>query len=62
MLVDTNDIESLLDNILRTLIQKNTQTWESSQVGRDFMRDNHFFDDLWKAFEELGDKKMSRFD
>ena len=38
------------------------QAWESSQVGRDFMRDNHFFDDLWKAFEELGDKKMSRFD
>ena len=38
------------------------QAWESSQVGRDFMRDNHFFDDLWKSFEELGDKKMSRFD
>jgi len=38
------------------------QAWESSQVGRDFMRDNHFFDDLWKAFDELGDKKMSRFD
>ena len=38
------------------------QAWESSRVGRDFMRDNHFFDDLWKAFEELGDKKMSRFD
>ena len=38
------------------------QAWESSRVGRDFMRDNHFFDDLWKAFDELGDKKMSRFD
>ena len=38
------------------------QAWESSQVGRDFMRDNHFFDDLSKAFKELGDKKISRFD
>ena len=38
------------------------QVWEGTQVGRDFMRDNHFFEDLWKAFDELGDKKMSRFD
>ena len=42
--------------------RKQNKCHNSTRLGREFMRDNHFFDDLWRAFDELGDQKMSRFD
>ena len=42
--------------------QEAKQVYNSTRLVREFMRDNHFFDDLWRAFDELGDQKMSRFD
>jgi hypothetical protein len=38
------------------------QVFSSTQIGRDFMRDNHLFDDLWRAFDELGYEQISRFE
>jgi hypothetical protein len=33
----------------------------STQAGRDFMRDNHGFDDLWASFDEFSEENISRF-
>jgi hypothetical protein len=38
------------------------QVFSSTQIGGEFMRDNHLFDELWLALSELGDEKMSRFE
>ena len=36
------------------------EVYSSSALGREFMRNNHLFDDLWVAFDTLEDRPMSK--
>ena len=36
------------------------EVYSRSALGRDFMRNNHLFDDLWVAFDALEDRPMSK--
>jgi len=37
------------------------QVFLTTRIGRDFMQNNHYFDDLWVSFDEFSEENISQY-